>query len=317
MTLDRISRRDRPPGSLVQKAFLNMVREHRIQRTADLALARQEAHRLQTTHSPFFQQVPSSLLDLEGRADSVVEWRSDWRQGARGEIVQTEESEIARIAVQASLNRKMSRFAVAHEIGHAILLNRYPNDVRRWDSGRREVFASAFAAELLTLPETRARMAASFRALADPLSLLKLAQKMGLSPIALLTIAAQERSWTEGLDKVWLRVKCIENVFTRRGPKWRIVSAYYDKSRFYIPTNQVLARFAGYDQWLGSFSVGTVVRHSATVRIKLRQPPPAMPKLVSKQASAGLSAMWLQPSGPDPVTQLIILADMNLNSSVN
>jgi hypothetical protein len=310
MILNRPSRRDRPLASVEQKTFLNMVREHRIQRTADLALARQEAHRFQTTQTPSFQQVPSSVLALEEQADSVVERRSDQRQSACEEIVQTKESAIARIGVHASPARKMSRYAAAHQLGHAILLNKYSNDVKRWDSGRREVFASAFAAELLTLPETRARTSAAFRTLADPLSLFKLASQMGLSPIALLTVATQERSWTEGLDKVWLRVSCIENVFTRRGLRWRIVSAYYDKSRFYIPTNQVLARFAGDDGWLDSLSVGAMVHHRAAIRVKLRQPPPAMPKLLSKQVSAGLSAMRLQPSAPDPVTQLIILADM-------
>jgi hypothetical protein len=255
------------------------------------------------------------VSDLAHELGLGVEKRSDLRQRARLEILETDDSETATIAVQDGLDRNVTRFAVAHEIGHAILLRKYPDAATRWDVDRREVFASAFAAELLTSPEIRARMAPSFRTLGDPLALLKLASQLGLSPVALLTVAGQERLWIEGLEKIWLRVKYSENAFTRRDPKLRIVSASYDKYRFYIPTNQSLTRFAGDDRWLVSLPVGTVVRHSTTITLKLRRPAPAMPKFVSKEVPAGLSAVRLQPSAADPVAYLIILADMAPNSS--
>jgi len=105
-------------------------------------------------------------------------------------------------------------------------------------------------------------------------------------------------------------VKYLENAFTHSEPKLRIVSAYYDKSRFYIATNQGLTRFAGTDQWLASLPVGTVARHRTVITLKLRRPAPAVPKFISKQLSADLSAVRLQPSSAEPVAYLIILADL-------
>jgi hypothetical protein len=254
--------------------------------------------------------MPVPVAELAQALGLAVEKRSELRQRARLEIFRDEQTEIATIVVQESLDRNVSRFAVAHEIGHAILLRKYPEAGRQWDVDRREVFASTFAAELLTSSEVRAQMTQSFRTLVDPLGLLKLASHLGLSPGALLTVAAQERSWIEGLDKVWVRVKYIENAFTRREPKLRVIGAYYDKHRFYVPTNQSLTRFAGDDRWLVSLPVGTVVRHNTTITLKFRRPAPAIPKFVSKEVPAGLSAVRLQPSAADPVAYLIILADM-------
>ncbi len=256
----------------------------------------------------------SDLADVLGFA---VEKRIELRQRARLEIVEDQGSEVATIAVREGLDRNVSRFAVAHEIGHAILLKKYPDAARQWDVSRREVFASIFAAEILASSEVRAQIASSFRALTDPLGLLKIASQLGLSPRALLTVAGQEPSWIEGLDKIWLRVKYVENAFTRADPKLRIVSAYYDRLRFYVATNQSLARFAGDDQWLASWPVGTVAHHSGPITLKIRRPAPSVPKFVTKEAPAELSAVRLHPSAAEPVAYLIILVDLAPNVSMS
>jgi IrrE N-terminal-like domain len=291
-----------------------MTQEHRFRRAEELSRARQEAHWVQKTHPAFFQEIAAPVEDLPHALGLVVQARSDSGRGERLEVLRHTESETATITVRHGHDGSVSRFAVAHEIGHAILLRKYPDTARRWGVGRREVFATAFATELLTSPETRDRMAASFRTLADPLALLKVASQMRLSPDALLTIAAQERSWIEGLDKVWLRVKYVANAVTHRHPKLRIVSAYYDTSRFYIPINQGLSRFAGDDGWLASFPVGAAVRHSSTLTLRVRQPAPAVPNFVTKEVPAVLSALRLQPSAADHADHLIILAEVAPNS---
>ncbi len=286
------------------------MQQRRVQLTEDVALARQEAREIQRTYPTMFRKMPVPVSDVADALGLAVEKRSELRQRARLEILEEDESESATIAVRESLDRNVSRFAVAHEIGHAVLLRKHPEAARQWDVRRREAFASIFAAELLTSSEVRTRMAESFRKLVDPLALLRFATHLGLSPRALLTMASMERSWIEGLDRIWLRVKYLENAFTHSEPKLRIVSAYYDKSRFYIATNQGLTRFAGTDQWLASLPVGTVARHRTVITLKLRRPAPAVPKFISKQLSADLSAVRLQPSSAEPVAYLIILADL-------
>jgi hypothetical protein len=283
-----------------------MEHEHRFRRAEELARARQEAHWVQKTYPIFFQEIAAPVEDLPHALGLVVQERSDSNSG------QTE-SQTAAIKVRYGRGGSVSRFAVAHEIGHAILLRKYPG-AKRWENGRREVFATAFATALLTSQETRVRMAAAFRALADPLALLTVASQMRLSPDALLTVAAQERSWIEGLDKIWLRVKHVANAVTHRHPKLRIVSAYYDTNRFYIPTNQGLTRFAGDDGWLVSLPVGGAVRHTSTITLRVRQPALAVSNFASKEVPAELSALRLQPSAADHADHLIILAEVAPNS---
>jgi hypothetical protein len=127
---------------------------------------------------------------------------------------------------------------------------------------------------------------------------------------ALLTLAGLEHSWVEGLDKIWLRVKYVENAFTHSEPKLRIVSASYDKNRFYVATNQSLTRFSGDDSWLASLPVGIVTRHRTGIKLKIKRPAPALPKFKSEEMPAELAAVRLQPGAEQPVAYLIILANM-------
>ena len=77
------------------------------------------------------------VFDVADALGLAVEKRSDLRQRARLEIWEDEESEIATIAVRDSLDRNVSRFAVAHEIGHAILIRKHPEAAQQWDVKRR------------------------------------------------------------------------------------------------------------------------------------------------------------------------------------
>jgi hypothetical protein len=294
-----------------------MTVQQRVWQTRDFALARQEAREIQRTHPTIFRVMPISVSDLAYALGFVVEKRTELQQRARLEILREGGAEKATIALKEGLDRNVGRFAVAHEIGHAVLLRKYPDTSREWDVGRKEVFASMFAAEILASPEARLRMAESFRSLSDPLTLLKLASQMGLSPRALLTIAGQEESWIRGLDKIWLRIKYVENAFTHTDPKLRIVSAHYDRSRFYVATNQSIARFAGTDQWLASLPVGAIAKHGACISLKFKQALPAAPKFVTKQIRAELSAARLHSSADDSVSYLIAVADVSQHAAPN
>jgi hypothetical protein len=286
------------------------VQQQRVQQAKESALARDEAREIQRTHSAIFQQLPVPVTDLAQALGLKVERRPELRQRARLEFVVDAKAELGTIVVQANLDHNVSRFAVAHEIGHAVLLRKHPDAAREWETSRREAFANIFATELLASPGVRAEMATTFRSLCDPVALLRLASQMGLSPHALLRLAMFERPWIKGLNKIWLRVKYIENAFTHRDAKLRIVSAHYDPDRFFIAPNQSLVRFAGDDSWLSSLLTGSVAHHSTTINVSLKRPAPAAPKFVSKQMPATLSAVRLRPSTADQAAYLIILADL-------
>jgi hypothetical protein len=286
------------------------VQERTLQRAKDITLARLEAREIQRTHAGIFQEIPVSVTDVARALGLEIEKRSRLTQRARLEILRDAGSDNAVIAVRADLDRTVIRFAVAHEIGHAILLRKHPEAAQQWDLPRREAFASIFATELLAPPKVRADLATSFRALSDPVALLRLASRFGLSPHALLTLCTHEHVWFEDLKKIWLRVKYTENVHTHRDPKLRIVSAHYDWNRFFIAPNQSFTRFAGDDQWLASLPQGVVARHKTAITVKFRRPSNAVPKFVSKEVQAELSAVRLQPSTPDPGAYLIILVEV-------
>src|SRR6267143_3942258 len=53
------------------------------------------------------------------------------------------------ILVQSDLPTYVGRFVVAHEVGHAVLLQRHPDLAETWSMSEREAFATAFAHEVL------------------------------------------------------------------------------------------------------------------------------------------------------------------------
>jgi len=291
--------------------------ERRIQRKEDLALARREARQLQREHEGIFHNVPVPVSELAYVLGLAIEHRTELEQRARLEVFETDGIQEATIAVRDGLDRNVSRFAVAHEIGHAILLRKHPQAAREWDVSRREVFANSFAAEILATPEMRANMATPFRSLQNPMGLLRLASDIGFSPRALLTMAEREPSWIEGLNKIWLRVKHVENAFTHADARLRIVSAHYDKRLFYVATNQSLVRFVGSDRWVTSLPVGALAQYETPVPIKFRQRTQEIPKFLTKQIPARLSAVRLHPSAAEPGAYLIILVDLAISPNNN
>jgi hypothetical protein len=281
----------------------------------EITLARNEARAIQRSHPGIFQKIPVSVSDLASALGFSLERRPELRQRARLEILERDGHKVTTIALRDDLDRNVSRFAVAHEIGHAVLFRKHAEAFETWDSHRREVFANLFAGELLTPSEIRSQMAATFRSLPDPPALLKMASRLGLSPRALLTVATLEPSWITGFEKIWLRVKYVENAYTHRDPKLRVVSAHYDRKRFYVATNQSLARFAGNDIWLNSLPVMSLVRHTTNIAIQLRRPPGSEPRFRRMEVCAELSAIRLHPSSAEPSAYFIILVEPQTTAS--
>jgi hypothetical protein len=281
-----------------------------LQHLGNANMAREEALNIQREHPVYFEGLRvRDDMRLAHALGFKVEERAGLRQRAQLEILAGGAQPDETIAVKADLEQSVRRFAIAHEIGHAVLLRKQPQASKQWSTEQREFFATTFAAELLTTPTGRSHIRATFPLLADPADLLRLASDVGLSPHALFRVVAEHKS--RMIEKIWLRVKHLKNAFTHSEPRLRIVSAHYDSSRFFVATNQSLVRFAGDDGWLASLPPGACVQHRAEIALKFKQPAPATPQFVSKSVPAKLSAMRLHPSVHDNAAYFIVLAELS------
>jgi Zn-dependent peptidase ImmA (M78 family) len=275
----------------------------------EVDLARSDARKVQSRFPFFFDQTRVPVLELARAMGLRIEERDGLRQRAQLEIFTAGDAQESSIILRPGMDPNVRRFAIAHEIGHFVLFKERSMLFRAWDTERREKFANWFAAELLLSPEGRAMIEASFRRLSDPLDLLRLASSVGLSPQALLTQVTAERPLTSGLAKIWLRVRNVENAVTHSEPRLRIVSAYYDRDRYFVPENQSFVSFAGGDSWLSSLPIGISSRQKSTVVVQLKRPPESTPKYLPTKLQAEISAVRLAPSKRDNGSVFILVAE--------
>lgn len=279
-------------------------------RRPEVELGRLDARSLQSRFPFFFDTLRVPIQDIARALGLRVEERVDLEQRAQLEILATGEIVDRAIILRPGLDSGVRRFAIAHEIGHFILLENRHQLSRTWDTKRRETFANWFAAELLLSPEGRNRIESTFRNLDGPRELLQLASSVGLSPHALLTQATANQSLTSGLGKIWLRVKYAKNAVTQRDPKLRIVSAHYDRERFYIAENQGFNRFADDESWLISVAVGATITRTSTVAVKFKRPPGAKPRFIETKLQAEVSALRLATHTIGEGSVFILLANV-------
>jgi Zn-dependent peptidase ImmA (M78 family) len=272
-------------------------------------LARNEALKIQEAFPALFFDAPVSARDVAKALGLRIMKRPTLRQRAQLEVP-FDRSLAATIVVRDDVPVHELRFVVAHEIGHAVLLQARPNAAEEWAVWRREQFANVFATEILTPPMVRLKYTELFRALPSAIDLVHMASHLGLSPHAFLTVASKERAWLEGLEKIWLRVKYSINTVTRREPRFRVASAHYDREKFFVPINRSIRTFAGDDQWLTALRPGASAYFTSTIRINLRRSPPAFPLFPIEMRVASFSAVRLRPSAADKVPYLVILVDL-------
>ena len=212
------------------------------------------------------------------------------------------------ISLNKNISPDIGRFAVAHEIGHAILLAHYPENAAKWNLELRELFADSFASELLIPKSQRPICIERFHGLKTPGELRELASTIGISTYSLLTFASKNHSWFKDNDAIWLRLKYITNKYTNRDPKLRIASAHFDKSRFYVPSNQGFSRFCATDKWLSGLMPGEesscIVEYISLKSVLTNE----RVKYGTLCTPAELRIMRLKPSGHDSASYYLLLA---------
>jgi hypothetical protein len=271
----------------------------------DLAFAREQALDLARRHPHLFEETPVRATLIAAAIGIRVEKREEASTPARLETSNPEDFRAATIVVRRNVLRDFGRLAVAHEIGHAVLLARHPSG-GRWHLPRREAFATAFAHELLVAGPNRCRLESGFRGLRTPLDLLRFAAHIGLPPFVLLSAASASYQWMNGSDTVWIQVMNVANSRTRRDRRPRVVRAFYDYSRLFVVTNQSFSNFGGSDDWLQLVPLGGYRELHAHVGIKRRVE--GKPRWRPWASAASLSATRLRAVAPSPDAQWLVVA---------
>ena len=155
------------------------------------------------------------------------------------------------IFIRPELGDGARRFAVAHELAHVLL---HRGDVRPSAPlavSHEELFANAFAGELLVPMHHRAEARETFRIASTPSDLAALAGSFGAS-IGILMRLADREQWMEGVDRAWLDIRLRPNRFTGLDVRLRIFDSVLDRRRWFLPGNRSVRGALGGDQWLST-----------------------------------------------------------------
>jgi Zn-dependent peptidase ImmA (M78 family) len=270
--------------------------------------AREQLGTLERSHDRFFHDIPVNVSNLAEALGIVV--RRDRRLGerARLEMIRSHDRLSAVVTLQEKLPLPEARFALAHEIGHFLLLTDRPGEAAGMTVADREIFANTFAAELSIPRARRDELRACFRAARDPRGLIALTSQLGVAVSILLRFASETADWFKDLPFLWLRVKNVPNEYTGKDRRLRIVSAHYDRRRYYVPVNQSLFRVTA-DAWLANLPIAEVVCEAGSVNIFLSTPGGAA-KFTKATLPATLAAVRLRPSAEDLASYFLISAEL-------
>jgi Zn-dependent peptidase ImmA (M78 family) len=271
--------------------------------------AREQLAALERSHETLLRDIPVKVSNLADALGIVVRRERRLRQRARLEMLRTQGKLSAVVTLQENLPLPEARFALAHEIGHFLLLTDRPGEAAGMTVDDREIFANTFAAELSIPRARRDELRAQFRAVGNPLELLALGSRLGVAVSILLRFASETSDWFGDLQRIWLRVKNVPNEYTGKDPRLRIVSAHYDRRRFYVPVNQSLFRVTA-DAWLGHQPIAEVARERGAVNIFLSAPG-STPKFTKATLPAALAAVRLRPSAADLASYFLISAELD------
>jgi IrrE N-terminal-like domain len=187
-------------------------------------------------------------IEVRANLDAPARWHHV-RTGdlSRPRLFDDQQSCVDLILVRADVEGTARRFAIAHEIGHAVLHRRC--EARTLSARLQEEFAHAFAHELLIPRVHRQEIRSQFRAASNPAALLALAGSLGVSARTLL-LRADAENWLTGIDRAWLDVRFTVNRHTGRDRRARVHRVVVDRHRWLIPSNRSIAGLLGDDGWL-------------------------------------------------------------------
>lgn len=248
-------------------------------------------------------------VDVSARADlrPAGQWRIHRREPPTEPRLWGHEQSATRevIEVRSGLDKLARRFAIAHELGHAVLQRRFSGRGTELPIGEQERFANAFAADLLLLG-LGDDLDQRFRGAANPLDLLELAKSVG-APVRVLLIRAHRENWLARFDVLWLDIRTIANMKTGRNPRPRIYHCVRDRRSWFLPENRSVAGAFGDDIWLW----GRDRAFTASRRLDISRSRGTPSKLVHERVPVEIEAFRMrQPSagfGPEVLAHVSLL----------
>ncbi len=263
------------------------------------ALARREVRRI-VRHFP--QRLDPSGADLTGLAEDLsiaVSRRRELSAGARWRRFREqppveprlwgEEQAIQEVVeLRPDMQGQARRYALAHELGHAVLDRRFDGRSTELPTDQQERFAKAFAGELL-LSGTGGELREGFRAAQDAPALLRLARSVGAPPGVVL-IRADRENWLADSDVLWLDIRTIANLKSGRDRRPRIYHCVRDRKRWFLPRNRSIRGILGDDSWLASTQATLAVTGELDISRSRGRPS----KLVHESVPAELTALRLR-----------------------
>ena len=283
----------------------------------DLArdLGRQEAAALERSLGIVFRTLPVITSELARNLGIMVCKRESVPGGALLEKSVGPGNGTFTIWIERRVPYQWGKYAIAHEIGHFLLLKNHADLASRWELKLRESFADAVACEILVPRAARMRLAEVFRQIKRPEALVELASRFGVYPGVLLSAASSEPCWMRGLNTIWVRVSFRPNWFTGLGPRLRINAAHYDSERFFVPVNLSLRHFCGSDDWLLGLNPGEVrSRDSVSISLCLKQLSAnntfTYPRV---RVTGNLAAMRFADSPHPNASPIILMAQLEMN----
>jgi hypothetical protein len=257
-----------------------------------------------------FQEFPVRTDRVAERLGITIRWSEASRGRAQIERFTLHSYAQFRIQLSRDIPLSVRRFAIAHEIGHALLLSAHPGLATSLTTRDRELFADTFAAALVLPPSAKPMLSLRYRSIDTPIELLRFVGELGLTPAAFFRIATRDPLWTAGSALIWVRVKNAVNRHTGRDQKLRIVAAIYDTERFFVPLNIGLRRLFD-DEWLRFVEEGRLIEcRAAAVPITLVNKL-TKPKFVTSRMQANLTGVKLAPSYHDQEPYFIIGIDLS------
>jgi hypothetical protein len=210
------------------------------------------------------------------------------------------------IYVRAGLRDSARRFAIAHEIGHVVLHRRTGGRSTRLGVAFQERFANTFAAELLVPRTLRAEIREQFRSADEPALLLRVADRLGVSPRTLLRRAHLDE-WLTDLDRAWLDIRVRPNFYTGRDRRARVFDAVLDRHRWFLPRNRSVAGLLGSDDWLSAGGRRLTMAGHIDISRWVDSDPP---RSVHDDVPARVNALRLRRPASSPAMEILACLEM-------
>lgn len=246
---------------------------------------------MQASYPSAFRTTPPDIKLLAETMGLSVVYRENLSQ--RGVLELDAEGIVpGKIHIRQDLSPEMKALVLAHEIGHARLIQlRKGTSVLPLES--RELFARAFATQLLIPKSARESLRNDLATATRASDLLAIAARVNIPPLPMLMLTRQDPALLGGGTRCWLRLRRMVNRATNLEEQLRIEYAFFDGASVYIAKNQRFSHFCSSSPPLSLMRPGDEQSWSARVKVHRRSTDEKR-KYLRDPVDANLSAVAIR-----------------------